>query len=399
MTTIESTLTAPPVLHLIPQEEEVMLRDAVQRIASSFGPDYYQEICTPGSSRSHRELLVALAAAGYLGVHLPEEFGGGGQGIYELAAVLEECSAAGCPSFALVWSAGIVGTILAKHGSYSQKLRWLEKIATGQMIMSFAITEAESGSNSHNMKTVATPRAGGGYVLKGQKHYISGVEDAEAIMVVARTGTDANGRGLLSLFVVDADAPGLTRQVIPTAIDMPESQWTLFFDDVELDSEALVGAENNGLKAVFDGLNPERVLAAAICTGIARYSLAKAVDYAKGRQVWSTPIGAHQAIAHPLAEGKVALENARLMLQKAAVLYDAGADAGEASNMCKLAAADAAGLCLDRAIQTHGGNGVALEYQLSNYMFLIRFLRIAPVSREMVLNFVAQHTLKLPKSF
>jgi alkylation response protein AidB-like acyl-CoA dehydrogenase len=153
------------------------------------------------------------------------------------------------------------------------------------------------------------------------------------------------------------------------------------------------------MRAMFDGLNPERILTAAIGCGIARYALEKACSYARERVVWSAPIGAHQAIAHPLAEGKVKLEQARLMTEHAAALYDSGAPAGEAANMCKLAATDAGVFCLDRAIQTHGGNGVALEYELTQYWFLARLLQIAPVSREMVLNYVAEHSLGLPKSY
>jgi alkylation response protein AidB-like acyl-CoA dehydrogenase len=210
-------------------------------------------------------------------------------------------------------------------------------------------------------------------------------------LVVAR---DEDGG--LQLFMVPPDAPGLDRQPIETALQEPEKQFTLFFDQVRVDDDRLI---RGGLKAMFDGLNPERILAAAIGIGIARYALAKACAYARERVVWSSPIGAHQAIAHPLAEGKIKLEQARLMTEHAAGLYDVGAPAGEAANMAKLAATDAGVYCLDRAIQTHGGNGVALEYELTQYWFLARLLQIAPVSREMVLNYVAEHTLGLPKSY
>jgi alkylation response protein AidB-like acyl-CoA dehydrogenase len=180
----------------------------------------------------------------------------------------------------------------------------------------------------------------------------------------------------------------------------PEHQWTLFFDDVEVEEERLIGGENGGLGPIFDGLNPERVMGASIVAGAARFALAKAADYARERRVWGQPIGTHQGVAHPLAEAKIELELARLMTQKAAVLYDTGTKgAGEASNMAKFAAAEAAIHCVDQAIQTHGGNGFALEYGLSQLWWGVRLLRSAPVSREMVLNYVAEHSLGLPKSY
>jgi len=226
------------------------------------------------------------------------------------------------------------------------------------------------------------------------------VEDADVVVVVARTATDeATGRARLTVFVVDADAPGLARSEIPTVMQMPEQQWTLFFDDVRVDADRMIGEEGAGLRVAFAGMNTERILTSSICTGIGRYALARACAYARERVVWDQPIGAHQAIAHPLAEGKIALEAARLMTARACALHDAGEDAGEAANMAKLLGADAGARCLDQAIQTHGGNGVALEYHLATYWWIVRMLQIGPVSREMVLNFVAERTLGLPRSY
>jgi alkylation response protein AidB-like acyl-CoA dehydrogenase len=180
----------------------------------------------------------------------------------------------------------------------------------------------------------------------------------------------------------------------------PDKQWTLFFDDVELEEERLIGGEGGGLGPVFDGLNPERIMGASIACGAGRRALGKAAAYANERVVWGAPIGTHQGIAHPLAEAKIELELARLMTQKACALYDAGVPgAGEASNMAKYAAAEAAIKCVDRAIQAHGGNGFALEYGLSDMWWGVRLTRTAPVSREMILNYVAEHSLGLPKSY
>jgi alkylation response protein AidB-like acyl-CoA dehydrogenase len=223
------------------------------------------------------------------------------------------------------------------------------------------------------------------------------------MVVVTRTGTDPeSGRGRLSLFVVDTDAPGLERTLIPIEIKAPEKQFQLFFDDVEVPADRLLGEEGEGLRQVFFGLNPERIMSASICTGVGRYALGRASVYANEREVWDVPIGQHQGIAHPLAIAKIELELARLMTAKAAWMHDHATDrlaAGEAANMAKYAAAEAGLRCLDTAIQTHGGNGMATEYGLADLWGTVRLLRIAPVSREMVLNFVAQQSLGLPKSY
>lgn len=396
-----ATLTekAVPSLPLVPTQEEQMLRESVYAIASQYGPDYF--IRQTAAEEPPTELWNELAAKGFLGVNIPEEYDGGGLGLYELAAVGEEVAYAGCPLLLIVVSPAIAGSIFARHGTPAQKDRWLRGIGTGEKKIAFAITEPDAGSNSHRISTVAT-RTGNGYVLNGQKYYISGMEDAEAVLVVARTSVEeGTGRGRLSLFIVDVDAPGLSRQHIPTAVEAPEKQWTLYFDGVELGEDRLIGAVDQGLKVVFDGLNPERVAAAVMCTGIARYALDKASAYANERVVWGgKKIGTHQGLSHPLAEAKIALEQARLMTQKAAKLYDAGSPlAGEASNIAKFASAEAGIKCLDQAMQVHGGNGVALEYKLSNYWFMVRLLRTAPVSREMILNYVAEHSLGLPRSY
>jgi alkylation response protein AidB-like acyl-CoA dehydrogenase len=396
-----SPLTADvPTLALVPSDEERQIRDAVFGIASGFGPTYIRDKHDAGLPPS--ELWEALAAKGYLGVNIPEEYDGGGGGMTELAAVGEEISRAGTSLLLIVVSPAIAGSILARHGSPEQKDRWLRGIGRADLRIAFAITEPDAGTNSHNLQTKATKRDDGTWVLNGQKTYISGVEDAHALLVVTRSGDDpsGNGRGLLSLFIVDTDVPGLTKTHIPTAPRGADKQWQLFFDDVEVGPDRLVGPEHWGLKVVFDGLNPERIMAAALALGTARRALAQAAEYAKERTVWSAPIGTHQAISHPLAQCKIELELAALMTRKASTLYDLGAKgAGEASNMAKYAAAEAAIHSVDAAIQTHGGNGVALEYGLSDLWWGARLGRIAPVSREMILNYVAEHSLGLPRSY
>jgi alkylation response protein AidB-like acyl-CoA dehydrogenase len=378
-----------PSIPLIPSDEERLLRESVAGIASSYGPAYIKSKHDAGLPPS--ELWDALAEKGYLGVNIPEEYGGGGRGMTELAAVGEELAAAGCSLLLLVVSPAIAGSILARHGSEEQKDRWLRGIGAGTTKIAFAVTEPDAGTNTHNITTRAVPDGAGGYRIRGQKVFISGVEDAEALMVVTRMD---DGVGV---FIVDSDAPGLSKTEIPTAPKGADKQWQLFFDDVEVGEDRRVA---NGLGALFDGLNPERIMAAALAVGAGRLALAKASQYARERKVWSVPIGAHQGLSHPLAECKIELELAALMLRKAAALYDAGfKGAGEASNMAKYAAAEAAIRCVDQAIQTHGGNGVAEEYGLSDMWWGVRTMRIAPVSREMILNYVAEHSLGLPRSY
>jgi alkylation response protein AidB-like acyl-CoA dehydrogenase len=320
-------------------------------------------------------------------------------GISELAIVLEQLGTNGCPLLILVVSPAICATIIARFGSDEQKQRWLPRFATAELKMAFAITEPDAGSNSHNIATTAT-RDGDVYRLRGTKYFISFCDEAESVLVVTRSGVDeSSGRGKLSLFVVDLDSPGLEKTLLPVEIVAPDNQFTLFFDDVEVPADRLLGTEGDGLRQVFLGLNPERIMTAAMGTGIGRYALDKASAYARDRSVWGTPIGRHQGLAHPLAKAKIEVELAALMCQKAAWTYDAGLDAGEAANFAKYAAAEAALGALDQAIQVHGGNGMSSEFGLADLWGLTRLMRTAPVSREMILNFVGQHSLQLPKSY
>jgi alkylation response protein AidB-like acyl-CoA dehydrogenase len=379
-------------------DEQRALRAAVAKLGGKYGYSYFQTQARTGGRLT--ELWQEAGTLGFLGVNLPAEYGGGGAGLYELSLVLEELAAAGCGLLMMVVSPAICGTIIARFGTEPQKQYWLPRLASGSSIMAFGITESDAGSNSHKLTTVAT-RDGEGWVLNGRKIYISGVDEAEAVLVVGRTADAKTGKLRPALFAVPTDAPGFGYRPLEMDIVAPEKQYLLFLDDVRLPAGALIGDEAAALQQLFAGLNPERIMASALAVGSGRYALARAVGYARERVVWDVPIGAHQGVAHPLAQVKIELELARLMMQKAATLYDAGDDqgAGEAANMAKYAAAEASVRSVDQAIQTLGGSGMTAEGGLAAMLAIVRAARIAPVSREMILNFVAQHSLGLPKSY
>jgi alkylation response protein AidB-like acyl-CoA dehydrogenase len=385
-------------MNLLESEERQALRKAVTALGTKYGHDYYLRKARSGEKTT--ELWAEAGRLGYLGVHLPVEYGGGGGGIGDLAAVCEELAATGAPLLLIVVSPAICATVIARFGTDEQKSRWLPGLADGSRTFAFAITEPDAGSNSHRLTTTAR-RDGDDWVLNGRKTYISGVDEAEAVLVVGRTADERTGRLKPVLFVVPTDAPGFAATRIETELVASEKQFALFLDDVRLPADALVGDPDAGLVQLFAGLNPERIMAAAFALGISRYALGKAVEYAKTRRVWDVPIGAHQAISHPLATAHIEIELARLMTQKAAYLYDSGDDqaAGEAANMAKYAAGEASVRVVDQAIQTHGGNGFATEYGLATFLVAARLGRVAPVSREMILNFVAQNSLGLPRAY
>ncbi|MFE7567315.1 acyl-CoA dehydrogenase family protein [Streptomyces sp. NPDC057539] len=374
---------------IIESEEHTALRAAVAALGRRHGRGYDRET-----------LWREAGKLGYLGVNLPEEYGGGGGGITELSLVLEELGGAGCPLLLMVVSPAICGTVISRFGTDEQKRRWLPGLADGSLTMAFGITEPDAGSNSHRITTTAR-RDGDDWVLNGRKVFISGVDLADATLVVGRTEDARTGSLKPCLFIVPRDTEGFHRSLIEMELHAVEKQFELVLDDVRLPADALVGDEDAGLLQLFAGLNPERIMTAAFALGMGRYALDRAVEYAKTRQVWKEPIGAHQAIAHPLAQAHIELELARLMMRKAAHLYDAGDDtgAGEAANMAKYAAGEACVRAVDQAVHTLGGNGLTREYGLASLITAARVARIAPVSREMILNYVSHQSLGLPKSY
>lgn len=373
------------------------LRDSVSKLVGKFGRKYFQDVVNTGEQPE--ALWKELGEAGFLGVHVPEEFGGGGGGLAELNICIEETAAQGCPILSMVISA-ITAPIIASVGTETMKREWLPGIAAGTRKICFAITEPDAGSNTHKVSTHAV-RRGNGWVINGAKYWTSDIDQSAAVMVVARNGVPVNdsSRLGLSLFIVPTDTPGISMTRIDSALRTSEKQFTVFFDNVEVPGDALIGEPGAGLKQVFAGLNPERIAAAAINNGISRFAIEKAAQYAKDRSVWSTAIGAHQGVAHPLAEAYINVQAARLLNARAAQLCDGGEDAAETANMAKFAAAESSLKALDQAIQVHGGNGLSNEYGLSDLWFIARLHRTAPVSREMILNYISTHSLDLPKSY
>lgn len=379
---------------LIESHEHKALREAVAAFANNH----------PRATRTtdNRAFWQEAAKLGYIGVNLPEAYGGGGGGITELSLVLEEMGAAGNPLLMMIVSPAICGTVISRFGTEAQKRQWLPALADGSRLMAFGITEPDAGSNSHRITTTARRDPDSGdWILTGRKVFVSGVDIADATLIVGRTADARTGKLKPCLFIVPRDAEGFQRRPIDMELNAVEKQFELVLDDVRLPADALVGDEDAGLLQLFAGLNPERIMTAAFAIGMGRHALTRAIAYARERTVWNAPIGAHQAIAHPLAQAHIDLELARLMMQKAAHLYDTGDDigAGEAANMAKYAAAEACVKAVDQAVHTLGGNGLTREYGLGALITAARVSRIAPVSREMILNYVSHQTLGLPKSY
>ncbi len=380
-------------------------RDLIRRLEpqrSEFLRQIFEE------QRFPEAMWEQMAEAGLLGLLIPEEYGGTGLGLLAMALVMEELASAGYGN-ALVVVTSMDTTAILRGGSEEQKQRWLPRIADGSLKLAFAITEPESGTNSFRMKTEAR-KEGGVYRLRGEKGWITGADVTDMILVVARTIPYAvvKEQGLprtygLGLFLVDRRAPGLHLYPMNTAGIEGYRQFRLVFDDVEVPADHLIGAEHMGAQVLFSALNPERILAAATGVGLAEHVLRRAAEYARQRKVFGDrPIGSYQAVQHPLARIRVMQEAARLLTYRAAQAFDrqiAPERVGTWANMAKYLASETAIEAVDRAIQTFGGQGFVRENQLIHLWTSARLLRTAPINNEMVLNFIAEHELELPRSY
>ncbi len=389
-------------------EEHQLVRTSVRQMLQKYAPRRDEFRRMNAERRFPQELWDDFARIGLLGCLVPEQYGGTNAGLLALTVAFEELTAQGFfPGLMLVTS--MDAACIVRNGSAELKARFLPKIVAGELKLCFAVTEPNAGTNTFRVETAAR-RDGDVYRVSGQKVFITGVEQADYMLLVARTTSlrDLQAEGKpksqgLSLFLVDTKSPGLEKTLLPTPSNDGAGQWQLFFDDVAVPAANLVGEEGNGAMAMFNSLNPERILAAAICSGMTQQCLEKSVAYAKERRVFrDTPIGAYQSIAHPLAEAKIWHEAVRLMMYRAAWSFDRGLDpleVGTQSNMAKFLAADLALKAVDAAIETHGGNGFSEDYGIINLWFGARLFKTAPVSREMILNYISEWSLGLPRSY
>lgn len=348
-----------------------------------------------------KEMFARIAEDGFLGLMVPEEYGGAGLGMMEMSLFMEGTSNHGIPLLSIVIGPCMSLSHLAKHGTDFHKNELLPAACRGDIKFCFAITEPGAGSNSMKMTTIAKQK-GNRFSLSGEKTFITSADVSDYCLVVARTtphGEVAKKTDGFTLFAVDLKKKGVDMQRVKISIPLPEEQWTLFFDEVDLGPEDVVGEIDNGFSILFDTLNPERIVVAAICCGIGRFALNKAVGYASERNVFGQPIGAHQGVQHPLAKAYTNVEMASLMGRRAAWEFDNGLPAGGASNMAKFAAAEAGVEAVDAALQSHGGSGFTEDTGIYEMYPLVRLLRTAPVNRELCLSFIGEKVMGLPRSY
>jgi acyl-CoA dehydrogenase len=376
------------------------LREAVRALCRTFSPEYWRRL---DEERAYPEEFVrALTQAGWLAALIPEAYGGSGLGLTEASVILEEVNRSGGNSGACHAQMYIMGTLL-RHGSAEQKQRYLPAIASGALrLQSFAVTEPTTGSDTTKLKTTAV-RQGDRYVVNGQKVWTSRVQHSDLMLLLARTTPPAETKKKsegLSVFLVDlrtAVGKGITVRPIR---NMPNHETNeLFIDNLEVPADRLIGEEGKGFRYILDGMNAERMLIAAECVGDGRWFLEKAAGYARERVVFDRPIGQNQGVQFPIARAYVNVEAADLMRFKAAALFDRGEPCGAQANMAKLLAADASWEAANVCLQTHGGFGFAHEYDVERKFRETRLYQIAPISTNLILAYIAEHVLGLPRSY
>lgn len=381
-----------------PHEE---LREGVRRICADF-PDEYWRRC----ENDHEfpwAFYEAVAAGGWVGIAIPEAYGGGGAGITEASILLEEIAASGaCLNGCSAIHLSVFGmNPVAKHGTESMKQAYLPRVATGELHVSFGVTEPDAGTDTTNIATRAT-KVDGGYLIRGRKIWNTKGHIADKCLLLARTTPReevARRSHGMTLFLVDMKVPGVEVTPIPKLGRNAVASCEVSFDDVFVAEEDRLGEEGEGFNLLLDGLNPERILLAGEALGIGRASISKAVAYANERVVFGRPIGQNQGISFPLADAHMRLRAAELMVRDASARYDAGLPCGAEANAAKYLAAEAAYDAADRAVQTLGGMGYATEYDVERYWRETRLIKIAPISQEMILNYTAEHVLGLPRSY
>ena len=387
--------------HVTTGAEEIRaIREAVRELCAGFPGEYWRAL---DRDRTYpTEFVKALTAAGYLAALVPEQYGGSGLSLAAASAILEEVQKSGCNGAACHAQMYIMGTIL-RHGSPAQKARWLPGIANGSLrLQAFGVTEPGSGTDTLSLRTTAH-RDGDHYVVNGQKIWTSRAEHSDLLLLLARTASKESVKRRtdgLSVLLVDMRASlghGLTIRPIRTMMNHATTE--IFLDGLKVPAENLIGEEGQGFRYILDGMNAERILIAAECIGDARWFIEKAASYARERSVFGRPIGQNQGVQFPIARAYAATEAAALMVERAAALYDRGEPCGKEANMAKLLAADASWQAGDMCLQTHGGFGFAEEFDVERKFRETRLYQVAPVSTNLILSYIAEHVLGLPRSY
>ena len=384
----------------LPSDPHAEIREEVAKLCARFPGEYWRKL---DQQRAYpTEFVRALTEAGYLGALIPEEYGGAGLPLSAAAAILETVHAEGCNGAACHAQMYIMGTIL-RHGSPEQKQQYLPKIATGELrLQAFGVTEPTSGTDTTALRTFAR-REGDHYVVNGQKVWTSRAEHSDLMLLLARTTPrDQIKRrtdGLSTLLVDMRASLGKGMTIRPIRTMMNHNSTEIFFDNLKVPTENLVGEEGRGFRYILDGMNAERLLIAAECIGDAKWFLKKATDYARERQVFGRPIGQNQGIQFPLAKAYAQMRAAELMVREGCTKFEAGQTPGEEANMSKLLAAEASWAAGEACIQTHGGFGFAEEYDIERKFRETRLYQVAPISTNLILSYIAEHVLELPRSY
>jgi acyl-CoA dehydrogenase len=375
------------------------IREAVRALCANFPGEYWR--CLDRDRAYPEEFVAALTKAGFLAALIPEEYGGSGLSMSAAVAIMEEIQASGCNGAACHAQMYTMGTVL-RHGSAAQKQRYLPAIARGELrLQAFGVTEPSSGTDTLSLRTTATPD-GDHYVINGQKIWTSRAEYSDLMLLLARTAPkDEKSRTAgLSVFLVDMRAvkgKGLTIRPIRTMMNHATTE--VFFENMPVPLDSLVGVEGEGFRYILSGMNAERILIAAECIGDAKWFIAKAVAYAREREVFGRPIGQNQGVQFPIARSHINMRAAELMVREAATLYEAGKECGAEANMAKHLAAEASWAAADMCVQTHGGFGFAEEFDIERKFRETRLYTVAPISTNLILSYVAEHALGLPRSY
>ena len=377
------------------------IRDAVNKLCAKYPGEYWREL---DRDRTYpTEFVEELTRNGYLSVLIPEQYGGSGLTLSAAAAILEEIQKSGCNGGACHAQMYVMSMVL-RHGSDEQKQKYLPGIAAGEIrLQAFGVTEPTSGSDTLNLRTTAEKDGNGDYVVNGQKVWTSRAEHSDLMLLLVRTTprdqVEKRTEGLSVLMVDLREAVGNGLEIRPIRTMINHATTEIFFDDLHIPAENLIGDEGKGFRHILDGMNSERILIAAECIGDARWFIAKATAYANERQVFGRPIGKNQGIQFPIAEAYTATEAADLMVAKAAALYESGQPCGPEANIAKYLASEASWQAADMCMQTHGGFAFAEEYEIERKFRETRLYRIAPISNNLVLTYVAEHVLGLPRSY